>query len=95
MEGDSVCEAASRELRFRAPAQPESWEGIRQATEFGPENIQPRHDSEWMGGQKPPESEDSLYLNIWTPEKKVVTPFPLWSGFTGIIRNRIRQSACL
>nr|WP_154984289.1 carboxylesterase/lipase family protein [Paenibacillus xylanexedens] len=65
------------ELRFRAPVQPESWEGIRQATEFGPENIQPRHDSEWMGGQKPPESEDSLYLNIWAPEKESSHTLPV------------------
>ncbi|WP_308722573.1 carboxylesterase/lipase family protein [Paenibacillus polysaccharolyticus] len=65
------------ELRFRAPVQPESWEGIRQATEFGPENIQPRHDSEWMDGQKPPESEDSLYLNIWAPEKENSQPLPV------------------
>ncbi|MBU5353024.1 carboxylesterase/lipase family protein [Paenibacillus silvae] len=65
------------ELRFRAPVQPESWDGIRQATEFGPENIQPRHNSEEMAGQKPPESEDSLYLNIWAPEKESGHPLPV------------------
>lgn len=65
------------ELRFRAPVQPESWDGIRQATAFGPENIQPRHDSDWMGGHKPPESEDSLYLNIWAPEKESSQSLPV------------------
>ncbi|GGH70578.1 para-nitrobenzyl esterase [Paenibacillus silvae] len=65
------------ELRFKAPVQPESWDGIKQATEFGPENIQPRHNSEEMAGQKPPESEDSLYLNIWAPEKESSQPLPV------------------
>ncbi|MCM3173719.1 carboxylesterase/lipase family protein [Paenibacillus sp. MER 99-2] len=65
------------ELRFQAPVPPESWDGIRQATQFGPENIQPRHESDWTGGQRPVESEDSLYLNIWAPEKESSQSLPV------------------
>ncbi|MGF9699410.1 carboxylesterase/lipase family protein [Paenibacillus sp. MABNR03] len=66
------------ELRFQAPVQPESWDGIREARKFGPENIQPRnHQAEGMAGEPPVESEDSLYLNIWAPEKESSDPLPV------------------
>ncbi|NMI06886.1 carboxylesterase/lipase family protein [Paenibacillus sp. SZ31] len=65
------------ELRFQAPVQPESWEGIRQATQFGPENIQPRNHQPVGVTGTPNESEDSLYLNIWAPEEKGAAPLPV------------------
>ena len=47
-------------LRWRLPKQPASWEGVRDATEFGPDCLQPPD-------QYPrPMSEDCLYLNVWT-----------------------------
>jgi len=65
------------ELRFKAPVQPESWDGIRQATQFGPENIQPRNHQPEGQTEIPNESEDSLYLNIWAPKEKGATPLPV------------------
>lgn len=65
------------ELRFKAPVQPESWDGIRQATQFGPENIQPRNHQPEGLTEIPSESEDSLYLNIWAPKEKEATPLPV------------------
>lgn len=66
------------ELRFQAPIPPESWDGIREAKQFGPENIQPRHhQAEGIFGEPPAESEDSLYLNIWAPEKESEHPLPV------------------
>ncbi len=58
--------------RFRAPAEHEAWEGVRDCTGFG--RICPQMDLTKIGfysrefyDSHPEESEDCLYLNIWTP----------------------------
>ena len=57
------------ELRFRAPQPHPGWEGVRAAREFGP--IAPQHANaaldQMMGGIPQTQSEDCLFLNIWTP----------------------------
>ncbi len=45
--------------RYRPPQRPDSWSGIREATQFGPSAIQP-----FASGET---SEDCLYLNVWSP----------------------------
>ena len=82
------------ELRFQAPIPPESWDGIREAKQFGPENIQPRHhQAEGIFGEPPAESEDSLYLNIWAPEKKASILSRLWYGFMEVHSLRGREAS--
>ncbi|UOR13729.1 carboxylesterase/lipase family protein [Halobacillus amylolyticus] len=55
-------------LRFQPPEQPESWEGIRDATHFGPASPQPsREISDFLGNEAKNTSEDCLYLNVWSP----------------------------
>jgi len=66
------------ELRFKAPVDPEPWTGIRDATEFGPASIQP-YDEEVavsLGAQ----SENCLFLNIWTQglDDKKDRPVMVW-----------------
>src|SRR5690606_34755298 len=57
------------DLRWKAPQPPESWEGVKQTTEYGPAPIQ--------GNDTTGKSEDCLYLNIWTPAKKMDEKIPV------------------
>ncbi|MBR6380092.1 MAG: carboxylesterase family protein [Lachnospiraceae bacterium] len=85
------------ELRFRSPQPLDSWEGIRQAFDYAPVSMQqtPGIDKEsfWTKEMHPtgPEyevSEDSLYLNIFTPARTGEENLPVLfyihgGGFTG------------
>ncbi len=56
-------------LRWMPPQPPLSWDGVRFALEYGtiaPQNPMP---AGFIGGGKPePQSEDCLYLNVYTPD---------------------------
>ena len=52
-------------LRFQKPAPPESWEGVRDATVFGP--ACPQCSRMKQRAVVSDMSEDCLYLNIWSP----------------------------
>jgi para-nitrobenzyl esterase len=83
-------------LRWRPPQPPTPWEGVREATSFGP--IAPQA-APVSGITSPadldtsePQSEDCLTLNIWTPEVPEIPPVDsgrpvmVWihgGGFTG------------
>ena len=54
------------ELRWRAPQQVESWEGVRSAAAYAPMCAQRETGSLWF--ELTEVSEDCLYLNIWAPE---------------------------
>ncbi len=55
-------------LRWRAPRREPSWDGVRDATQFSPESAQTEFGlTKLLGGTRPAYSEDSLYLNVYTP----------------------------
>ena len=60
-------------LRFRRPQAHQPWEGVRDCTQFGPRCPQADlasmdfYGREFYDDLVPPEDEDCLYLNIWTP----------------------------
>jgi len=53
------------DLRYRDPVEKEPWDGILEATEFGPIAPQPYIPASSIKDH--PQSEDCLTLNIWTP----------------------------
>jgi para-nitrobenzyl esterase len=72
------------DLRWKAPQRVKPWEGIRACTEFGHWSPQPRSLLGFASGNQ---SEDCLYLNVWTPAKSASGKLPVmvWihgGGFT-------------
>ncbi len=55
-------------LRWRPPQPEQPWDGVRDATQFSAQSAQTEFAmTAMMGAEQPPNSEDSLYLNVWTP----------------------------
>jgi para-nitrobenzyl esterase len=76
------------DLRWQAPQPHPGWDGVRDASKFGAEAPQDSSMLDWLMGQAdtPPEqTEDCLFLNIWTPATAGKRPVMFWihgGGFT-------------
>ena len=77
-------------LRWRAPQPCENWEGVRDASRFGPISMQwipglgtDIYCREWHVDPEIPMGEDCLYLNVWTPARKTDEKLPVLVWFFG------------
>ncbi len=64
------------DLRWRPPQPAAKWEGVKQATEFGPSPVQGMKIGTGMG-------EDCLYLNVWSPAKSAKDRIPVFVWIYG------------
>ena len=69
-------------LRWKAPQPAAHWEGVRMAKEYGPNPMQEALFGDMNFGTKK-NSEDCLYLNIWTPAKTMQEKLPVLIYFNG------------
>lgn len=69
-------------LRWKAPQPAKHWDGVREAKEYGPNPMQEPLFGDMNFGTKV-NSEDCLYLNIWTPSKTMKEHLPVLIYFNG------------
>src|SRR5688572_8431854 len=70
------------ELRWKEPQPLQKWQGVRKAIAFGPRAMQKPIFGD-MGFRSAGESEDCLYLNVWTPAKSAKEKLPVLVYFYG------------
>ena len=69
-------------LRWKTPQPAAHWNGVREAKEYGPNPMQEPIYGDMNFGTKV-NSEDCLYLNIWTPAKTMKEHLPVLIYFNG------------
>ena len=78
-KGIRYAQAPVGALRWKTPVPIGSWEGTREATQFGPACVQPPvRSGSIYAWNLPPTSEDCLFLNIWAPADARDAPVFFW-----------------
>lgn len=78
-KGIPFAEAPVGARRWQAPVPKAPWEGVREATAFGPACFQPESKLNNIYAANPyPMSEDCLSLNIWSPANAKNAPVFFW-----------------
>ena len=78
-------------LRWKAPQPAADWQGVLDCTRFAPISVQCKpgtdpdniYTREWNVDPDIPMSEDSLYLNVWTPAKTTEERLPVFVWYFG------------
>lgn len=77
--GIPYAEAPTGDLRWKPPVTAKGWEGVRDATAFGPACYQPLPRTASIYADSPAAmSEDCLSLNVWAPENAKNAPVMVW-----------------
>lgn len=79
-KGIPFAKAPIGDLRWKPPAPPEPWAGIREARSYGADCWQPAEYPELQGNGM---SEDCLTLNVWTPAKESGERLPVYVWLYG------------
>lgn len=76
--GIPYAQAPVGELRWRAPQPAPRWSGARDAAQFGAACPQPSRSERADGAVTPPQSEDCLFINVWTRDARGAVPVMVW-----------------
>lgn len=70
---------AAPPARLRSPESPAPWTGTREALRPAPASLQTLGGNQlWLNDPIPSQSEDCLFLNVWTPDVKGRAPVLVW-----------------
>ena len=79
------------DLRWRAPQPAKDWDGVLKCWKFAPISMQLKpgldptdiYAGEWNVDPEIEQSEDCLYLNVWTPAKSADDKLPVFVWYFG------------
>ncbi len=91
-KGIPYAEPPVGDKRWTAPVPAGPWKGVRDARHFGANCVQPPYPADSIyADHVPMQSEDCLYLNVWTPAHARAAPVIVWIFGGGLVRGRASE----